>query len=69
MTYDPYSRSMQENPYPSYDVLRNESPCAYNPKLDFHALFRFEDEMRRIARLYLDPFATVPIRFGSRGSR
>ncbi len=43
MTYDPYSRSMQENPYPAYEVLRGESPCAYNPKLDFYALFRFED--------------------------
>jgi cytochrome P450 len=32
MIYDPYSREMQE-----------DQPCAYNPKMDFYALFRFED--------------------------
>ncbi len=34
---------MQENPYPRYALLRNEEPCSYNQKLDFYALFRFED--------------------------
>ncbi|MDJ0847157.1 MAG: cytochrome P450 [Myxococcota bacterium] len=43
MTYDPYSREMQENPYPAYAVYRNEEPCSHNPERDFFALFRFED--------------------------
>jgi cytochrome P450 len=41
--YDPYSRPFQEDPYPLYRHFRDAEPCAYNPKLDFYALFRFED--------------------------
>ncbi len=43
MIYDPYSRAMQEDPYPAYAHFRDEEPCAYNPEMDFYALFRFED--------------------------
>jgi cytochrome P450 len=43
MIYDPYSREMQEDPYPAYAYFREEEPCAYNPKMDFYALFRFDD--------------------------
>ena len=43
MIYDPYSRPFQEDPYPLYRRFRDEEPCAYNPKMDFYALFRFED--------------------------
>jgi cytochrome P450 len=43
MIYDPYSREMQHDPYPAYRHFRDNEPCAYNPKLDFYALFRFED--------------------------
>jgi len=43
LIYDPYSRPFQENPYPLYRQLRDEQPCAYNPDMDFYALFRFED--------------------------
>ncbi len=43
MIYDPYSREMQHDPYPSYRHFRDEEPCVYNPKMDFYALFRFED--------------------------
>jgi cytochrome P450 len=43
MLYDPYSRAMQEDPFPAYRHFLEHEPCAYNPKLDFHALFRFED--------------------------
>src|SRR3990172_6292596 len=43
MIYDPYSRQMQEDPYPTYRYFRDEEPCTPNPKLDFYALFRFED--------------------------
>jgi len=41
--YDPYSRQMQEDPYPTYRYFRDEEPCTHNPQMDFYALFRFED--------------------------
>jgi len=41
--YDPYSRQMQDDPYPTYRYFRDEEPCTHNPKMDFYALFRFED--------------------------
>jgi len=43
MIYDPYAREMQHDPYPSYKYFRDEEPCSYNAKMDFYALFRFED--------------------------
>ena len=43
MIYDPYSRPFQEDPYPLYKRFRDDEPCAYNPDMDFYALFRFED--------------------------
>jgi cytochrome P450 len=43
LIYDPYSRAFQEDPYPLYRHFRDAEPCAYNPKMDFYALFRFED--------------------------
>ena len=43
LIYDPYSRPFQEDPYPLYKQLRDEQPCAYNPDMDFYALFRFDD--------------------------
>jgi cytochrome P450 len=43
MQYDPYARSMQEDPFPVYRHFLDHEPCTYNAKLDFHALFRFED--------------------------
>jgi len=43
MIYDPYSRAFQEDPYPLYRHFRDEQPCAYNPDMDFYALFRFDD--------------------------
>ena len=43
MIYDPYSRQMQEDPYPTYRHFRDEEPCTHNPTMDFYALFRFED--------------------------
>jgi cytochrome P450 len=41
--YDPYSRAMQEDPFPAYRHFLAHEPCAYNPRMDFYALFRFED--------------------------
>ena len=43
MIYDSYSRRMQEDPYPVYQHFLDEEMCSYNPKMDFYALFRFED--------------------------
>ncbi len=43
MLYDPYSRAMQEDPFPTYHHFLEHEPCSYNPKMDFHALFRFAD--------------------------
>ena len=43
MLYDPYSRAMQEDPFPSYHHFLEREPCHHNPKMDFYALFRFED--------------------------
>jgi cytochrome P450 len=43
MLYDPYSRRMQEDPFPAYHHFLEEEPCVYNPKMDFYAIFRFED--------------------------
>jgi cytochrome P450 len=43
MLYDPYSRQMQEDPFPTYHYFLEHEPCTYNPKMDFYALFRFED--------------------------
>jgi cytochrome P450 len=41
--YDPYSRECQIDPYPLYKHFRDNEPCTYNAKMDFYALFRFED--------------------------
>jgi cytochrome P450 len=43
MLYDPYARAIQEDPFPTYHHFLEHEPCAYNPKMDFYALFRFED--------------------------
>ncbi|MCP4907666.1 MAG: cytochrome P450 [bacterium] len=43
MIYDPYSREVQEDPFPTYAHFLEEEPCHYNPKMDFYSLFRFED--------------------------
>jgi cytochrome P450 len=43
MLYDPYSRAMQEDPFPAYHWFLEREPCTHNPKMDFYALFRFED--------------------------
>jgi cytochrome P450 len=42
-TYDPYARPLQEDPFPIYRHFLEHDPCSYNAKMDFYALFRFED--------------------------
>ncbi|MGI9431103.1 MAG: cytochrome P450, partial [Myxococcota bacterium] len=43
MIYDPYSRQIQEDPFPAYRYFLEEEPVTYNEKMDFYAVFRFED--------------------------
>jgi cytochrome P450 len=43
MLYDPYSRAIQEDPFPTYHHFLEHEPCTHNPTMDFYALFRFED--------------------------
>ena len=42
-SYDPYSREMQLDPFPAYRWFRDHQPCAYNERMKFYALFRFDD--------------------------
>jgi cytochrome P450 len=43
--YDPFSYEQDEDPYPIYARMREEAPAYYNPRLDFWALTRFEDNL------------------------
>ncbi len=43
MLYEPYSKQLQEDPFPAYRHFLENEPCAYNPEMDIYALFRFED--------------------------
>jgi cytochrome P450 len=43
MLYDPYSRAMQEDPFPTYHHFLENEPAHHNTDRDFYALFRFED--------------------------
>jgi cytochrome P450 len=43
MQYDPYARAIQDDPFPAYRHFLEHEPCTYNPRMDFHALFRFDD--------------------------
>ncbi|HXJ35372.1 MAG TPA: cytochrome P450 [Candidatus Eisenbacteria bacterium] len=43
LVYSPYAYEIHEDPYPTYERLRDEAPAYYNPDLDFWALSRFED--------------------------
>lgn len=42
-TYDPFDHDFLEDPYPSYQRMRDETPVAYNERLDLYALSRFDD--------------------------
>ena len=41
--YDPFDFEIDDNPYPSWKRLRDESPLYYNDKYSFYALSRYED--------------------------
>jgi cytochrome P450 len=46
VSYDPYDREIDKDPYPTFKRLRDEVPIYYNEKYDFFALSRFEDVER-----------------------
>lgn len=41
--YNPYDPAVQADPYPIYQVLREESPVYWNKEQEFWALSRFDD--------------------------
>ena len=43
--YDPFSYEQDEDPYPIYRWMRDYAPAYYNPRLDFYALTRFQDNL------------------------
>jgi len=43
LSYDPYDREIDADPYPVYRRLRDEAPLYYNEEYDFYALSRFHD--------------------------
>ena len=50
ISYDPYDRTIDADPYPVYRMLRDEAPLYYNEEHDFYAFSRFED----VHRTFLD---------------
>ncbi len=43
--YDPFSYEQDEDPYPVYKRMRDEAPAYCNPRLDFYAFTRFQDNL------------------------
>ncbi len=41
--YDPFAYQSHEDPFPTYQRLRDEAPAYYNDELNFWALSRYED--------------------------
>ena len=41
--YDPYDAAIDDDPYPAWRRLRDESPLYRNEELDFYALSRWDD--------------------------
>jgi len=46
LSYDPYDRDIDADPYPVYRRLREEAPLYYNEPYDFYAVSRFDDVQR-----------------------
>lgn len=45
VVYDPYSYEIHEDPYPTYQRLRDEAPVYHNVERNFYALSRYDDVM------------------------
>src|SRR5208282_1306520 len=48
LSYDPYDRQIDADPYPTYRRLREEAPLYYNEQYDFYAVSRFDDVQRSL---------------------
>jgi len=46
VSYDPYDRQIDADPYSVYQRLRHEAPLYYNEEYDFYAVSRFDDVQR-----------------------
>jgi cytochrome P450 len=46
--YDPFDFDIDDNPYPVWKRLRDETPLYYNQKYNFYALSRYEDVAREL---------------------
>ena len=43
VAFNPFAYEMHENPYPTYERLREEAPCYHNEEMGFWVLSRFDD--------------------------
>ena len=43
LVFNPFAYEMHENPYPTYERMREEAPCYHNEEMGFWALSRFDD--------------------------
>jgi cytochrome P450 len=46
--YDPYDSDIDDNPYPVWKRMREETPLYYNEEYNFYALSRYEDVAREL---------------------
>jgi len=46
LSYDPYDREIDADPYPVFRRLREEAPLYFNEPYDFYAVSRFDDVQR-----------------------
>ena len=46
--FDPYDVSINADPYPTYERLREEAPIYFNERYDFWALARHEDVQKAL---------------------
>ena len=48
--FDPYDPATQDDPFPTYDVLRREQPCYRDPDGRFFAISRYDDVREALNR-------------------
>jgi cytochrome P450 len=49
--YDPFARSVIEDPYPHYAELRSQAPCFYQEERDIYVLSRYADVRRALSNV------------------
>jgi cytochrome P450 len=50
MAYHPFDHEQRENPYPFYELLRNEEPITYSPEVDAWLVTRYKDVRALLAQ-------------------